>query len=372
MNAKTFLAISLAVLCVSTGATRRRGVWNGPSKPPAAPKLEDLPTFPIDTISTKDPETKIIIFSNDTWQYYRPALAAKWADLPVYTEHWDTDQVFAYKGTEISDLPPSIELKLFDTPDDYHCPVVGHIISPYGPRSRTRNHLGVDLPLKVGDPVYAAFEGKVRYAKYNTGGFGNLVIIRHPNGLETWYAHLSRHNVQVGDYVKAGQIIGYGGSTGRSYGPHLHFEARYHDQNFDPQFLFDFEDGVPRYQTFELDRSYFNIHSHASDQLEEDIDYEFTPGTLADGGDSSAVYNRIALAQQPEQAGPKSPAVGSVKSVGASKSAAAGQAQYYTVRSGDTLGGIAIKNHTTVSQLCKLNNITPTTTLKLGRKLKVR
>ena len=97
----------------------------------------------------------------------------------------------------------------------------------------------------------------------NTGGFGNLVIVRHPNGLETWHAHLSKLNVQVNEYVKTGQVIGFSGNTGRSRGPHLHFEMRYCDQTFDPEFIIDFPTGCLKYHTFALEKSFFNIHSRA-------------------------------------------------------------------------------------------------------------
>lgn len=106
-----------------------------------------------------------------------------------------------------------VDLNLVKDLSGFKAPVVGSVLSKYGPRGR-RNHNGVDIPLKIGEPIYAAFDGKIRYAKYNTGGFGNLVIVRHENGLETWHAHLSKLNVKVNDYVKCGQVIGFCGSTG--------------------------------------------------------------------------------------------------------------------------------------------------------------
>ena len=100
-------------------------------------------------------------------------------------------------------------------------------------------HMGIDLSLQIGAPIYAAFDGKVRYARFNTGGYGNLVVIRHCNGLETYYAHLDKISVQPNEMVSSGQLIGLGGTTGRSSGPHLHFEVRYHEFAFDPMLFID-------------------------------------------------------------------------------------------------------------------------------------
>ncbi len=329
-----------------------------------APKLEDLPRIPLDTIPTKDSLIKVIIYTNNTWSYYRPAVNAM--ELPsIYRNHWDTTQVFAYRSVELSDLPQVLELPLIQTLSDYHYPIKGRVFSKYGPRGR-RNHNGVDIPLKTGEPIYATFEGRIRYAKYNTGGFGNLVIVRHKNGLETWYAHLSKLNVKPNDLVKSGQVIGFGGSTGRSRGPHLHFEVRYSDQTFDPERLIDFESGSLRYQTFALERSYFNIHSRASDQLEEDDDTstDNMAALLADNTDESAsedILDKIAKAQQK----PATPSVSAASSTSG--------AIYHTIRKGDMLGSISRKYGVSIDQICKLNpGLTRTTVLQLGRRVRVK
>lgn len=324
------------------------------------PKLEDLPQRAIDTLDTRDPDTKIILYSNNTWGYYRPSMQALDV-LPVYREHWDTTQVFAYRSIELADLPPIVELRLINTLSEFHYPIMGRVFSKYGPRGR-RNHNGVDIPLRIGEPIYATFDGKVRYSKYNTGGFGNLVIVRHKNGLETWYAHLSKRNVHPDDYVKAGQIIGFGGSTGRSRGPHLHFEMRYSDQTFDPERIVDFESGQLRYQTFALEKSFFNIHSRASDQLEEDDEYEDNMRLLAasEPGDSTAtdilerlMGNKPASESRTSEINPSN-------------------AVYHTVRSGDMLGKLAIRYGVSIDQICRLNKITRTTTLRIGQRLRVK
>lgn len=316
-----------------------------------APKIEELPRRPMDTITTTDPETKVIIYSNNTWEFYRPDMS-RLSVFKTYKVNWDTTSVFSYRNVELRDIPEVINMKLVDSLSDFSAPIVGNVYSRYGPRGR-RNHNGVDIPLKVGEPILAAFDGKVRYAKYNTGGFGNLVIVRHPNGLETWNAHLSKLNVRSGDYVKHGQVIGYGGSTGRSRGPHLHFEVRYQDQTFDPEFIFDFQRGELRTREFALERRFFNIRSRASEILEEEDD-DLLPGS---GTDLLAATATASVATVRQVAKPKPPVTGTV---------------YHTVKSGDILGRIAIKYGVTVDQICRLNNMTRTTTLQLNRKLRIK
>ena len=355
------LVITLVCFTVSLTAQTRRRSTTAPGT--TAPKLEDLPKRPLDTIPTSDPETKIILFSNNTWSYYRPSLERLDA-LPVYTQHWDTTGVFAYRDIAYNDLPPVVELKLVDDLTQFKSPVTGKVLSKYGPRRR-RNHNGVDIPLRPGEPVYATFDGRVRYAKYNTGGYGNLVIVRHRNGLETWNAHLSKLNVKPNDYVKAGQVIGFSGNTGRSRGPHLHYEMRYQDQTFDPEFIVDFETGQLKYQTFALEKSFFNIHSRASEILEEEDEYDLPLLTSNDSGDSTSqdILDQIAEAQQKE----KKAAV-QQKPAGISSSGAI----YHTIKSGDMLGKLAIRYGVTIDQICRLNGITRNTVLRLGKKLRIK
>ena len=183
---------------------------------------------------------------------------------------------------------------------------------------------------------HRAFDGVVRTAlpANLTGGYGNALVIRHPNGLETYYGHLSRFIVKSGDIVKAGELIGYGGSTGRSTGPHLHFETRYMGQAFDPERIFDFESGTLRCEVFTLRKHYFNINSH----------YGMTDQ-----------QSRVASTKAPK-----------------SSSSGGGGAVYYKVKKGDTLGKIATRNGTTVKKICQLNGIKQNTVLKVGRRLRVK
>lgn len=321
------------------------------SSPLRGQRLEDLPRIAMDTLDTNVSTAKVVIYTNNTWEFFFPGLDSL-ISKNVYNTNWVTDQVFAYKGTSADDLPASMEFSLFDRPADYKCPVVGRVTSKYGIR-RGRNHNGIDIPLKLREPIYAAFPGRVRYSRYNGGGYGNLVIIRHDNGLETWYGHLSKSNVEVGDYVVAGSVIGFAGSTGRSSGVHLHFEVRYQDLTFDPERIFDFETGDIRYQNFVLEKSYFNIRSNASELL-EDADDDIALLATEDGEDitSEDILANIEKIQA-EEAKKLEPV-------------------YYTIKSGDTLSRIASRNGTTVSELCRLNGISRNSIIRTGKQLRVR
>lgn len=301
------------------------------------PALESLPTpltksptDPIDTLDTVNEHIKVILYADNTWQYYKTPEYQKVTG--VFDENW-TENVTNPYSVKQEDLPSSWSIWLVDSLDQYHCPFIGdiHPRGKFGPR-RGRRHQGIDLPLKTGDPIHATFTGKVRMSKY-FGGFGNVVIIRHENGLETLYAHLSKRNVEVGDWVNAGDVIGLGGSSGRSTGPHLHFETRYNGFAFDPQWLIDFKTGELRHRLFVLKKKYFNIYSNYEQDFEDEMK-----------------NHEEDEAEDAEKAAMK----------------------YYTIRSGDTLGRIAINNGTTVKELCRLNGITPTTTLRIGRRIRVR
>lgn len=300
---------------------------------PALEPLKSLitsPSDPIDTLDTANEHIKVVLHADQTWHYYKTPEFQQ--TTGVFDEHWNESATNPY-GIEQSELPNEWSIWLVDSLDQYHCPFQGSVYyrGKFGPR-RGRRHQGVDLPLKVGDPVYATFTGKVRVSKY-WGAFGNLVIIRHENGLETFYAHLSKRNVEVGDWVNAGDVIGLGGSTGRSTGPHLHYETRYKGFAFDPQWLIDFEKGILRHRLFVLKKKYFNIYSNYEQDFEDEI--------KNDEDDKKEDAEKAAM-------------------------------KYYVIKSGDTLGRIAINNGTTVNALCRLNGITPKTTLKIGRKIRVR
>lgn len=303
----------------------------------SVPSLRGVPGNVLDTIDTQTPGVQIILYEDKTWRYYRdPNVAVR---SEVFNEYWDNDAIDPYHQ-ELSQLPERISVWVADTLSQYCCPRQVKVYSKFGLRRR-RRHQGVDLPLQRGEPVGAAFSGKVRLSKYYKG-YGNLVIVRHENGLETFYAHLSERKVQPGEWVDAGDIIGLGGSTGRSTGPHLHFETRYRGFAFDPQWLIDFETGELRHRLFVLKKKHLSIASKYVPES-EDEEAEIHAADSADAAQK------------------------------AREEAEAAAAKYYKIRSGDTLGKIARRNGTTVSAICRLNpGLTSATTLKIGRSIRIR
>ncbi|MFM7769646.1 MAG: peptidoglycan DD-metalloendopeptidase family protein [Bacteroidota bacterium] len=153
----------------------------------------------------------------------------------AYKLHWSRTTVYAgWKESEKKNV--NKEVIVFDSLLTFQMPVSGKKTSEY-----SRLHTGWDLSLKMGENVYAAMEGRVRFAGETTGGYGNMVVVRHPNGVETWYAHLSEVKVTPGQKVRRGQVVGLGGSTGRSTGPHLHWEMRYKDVPLDLAKIIDYK-----------------------------------------------------------------------------------------------------------------------------------
>ncbi|MBP3474504.1 MAG: peptidoglycan DD-metalloendopeptidase family protein [Alistipes sp.] len=295
---------------------------------PTLESKEDI--LVVDTIPSSSEGLNIVLYNDNTWRYVRNRNIDV-LDETVYTQDWDTTKIQPY-NVELKDIPISMVIDLVDSLKSYHYPFKGRVTSKYGPRRR-RIHQGTDIDLETGDPVYATFDGRVRVTTYVRGGYGNLVILRHDNGLETYYGHLSEISVKPNEWVTAGQVIGKGGNTGRSTGSHLHFEMRYKGQTFDPERLIDFSTGTLRRETFLLKRTYFSPYSRFTQDFEEEIQ-------------SDEEDKRIA--------------------------AEAAAIKYHIVKRGDTLGRIAINNHTTVTKLCQLNGIKKTSVLRIGQRIRVR
>ena len=234
----------------------------------------------------------------------------------LYNAIWDTTRINPY-GLNLKEKKDSTFLTLFhDVQCDYAHPTCGEITSEFGFR-RTRYHYGIDINLETGDEVLAAFEGTVRVARFSPS-YGYYVIIRHLNGLETLYAHLSQINVSAGKYIQAGDRIGLGGNTGHSRGSHLHFEVRFLGQQINPRDVISFENYTCSTQELCISPANFD-------------------------------YLRKVEKHKAEVS----------------------KRKYHKIRKGDTLSKIARKNRTTVSKLCKLNRMSKKTKLRPGKRIRV-
>lgn len=179
--------------------------------------------------------------------------AAASIDKNIFSNFWESQAVNPY-GNAVT-IP---EHKNIDV-SEFHNPVKGPVSSHYGYRPRFgRFHYGVDISLHVGDTVRAAFSGKVRLTRFEGKGYGYYVVVRHDNGMETVYGHLSRFLVKPNQLVKAGEPIALGGNTGRSTGPHLHLETRYLGIAIDPEQIIDFSTGLPHSDIFAFNKK---VHS---------------------------------------------------------------------------------------------------------------
>lgn len=177
--------------------------------------------------------------------------------VPMWYDAFPQNRVNPMGRTRVDIMPDEININLIHDTSEFCFPVKKVKTSNYGWRWQ-RGHHGVDIGLKTGEPIHCAFGGVVRVAA-RMGGYGNCIVVRHPNGLETLYGHLSRIDVKPHQEVRAGQIIGLGGSTGNSTGPHLHFEVRFLYQPFDPEWILDFDTYRLRTRRLHLDKSYFGI-----------------------------------------------------------------------------------------------------------------
>ena len=190
-----------------------------------------------DTTSVDEREPLIIEIEEET----RPEGSDDFVSVATYYSIWDSNNIDPY-GIDAKEFDDVVDVELYNKDQGRFWSLPHNTskpTSPFGPRWG-RLHAGVDLDLETGDPVYSAFDGIVRVSGYNNGGYGKFMVVRHYNGLETLYGHLSQQNFETGTYVKAGDQIGLGGSTGRSTGSHLHFETRYEGNPFNPTYIYNF------------------------------------------------------------------------------------------------------------------------------------
>ena len=230
--------------------------------------------------------------------------------MPLYD--WITDDIHQ-KKFNFGSIKDTVVIVLNDSNDHYTPPVQGRITSEFGKR-RWRYHYGTDIDLNTGDNVRSAFSGRVRISKYSKT-YGHVVVVRHNNGLETLYAHLSKRKVKVDSVLTSGTVIGLGGNTGRSYGSHLHFEVRYFDEALDPRDLISFEGNHTHSDTLAISQCNFMYREELK------------------------IMNAIV---------------------------------WHRVRSGNTLGHIARKYGTSISKICRLNGISRNSILRIGQRLRVR
>lgn len=284
----------------------------------------------VDTLPTADKNLSIVLFNDNSWRYIRTAEIKP--DSTVYTSYWDMEKISPYREVALSSIPNATPIQLVDSLRAYRFPIKGRITSRYGLRRKV-NHNGIDIAVKVGDTICSTFNGVVRFSKATDTGYGTLVIVRHDNGLETYHGHLSKRLVEAGDRVVAGQPIALGGNSGRSTGPHLHFECRYMGQSFDPERIINFNTGDLRREELLLKRAYFSIYS----KYEQDWNGE----------------KLLAEADKKENE-------------------LSAERRYYKVRSGDYLGLIAKRNYTTVAAICRLNGISANAVLPVGKVLRVK
>ena len=270
------------------------------------------------SVSANDKDKKIPpLLVNDTLSVYQELLIDDSDDLmenhpagDIYNNIWTSTKLNPYK-MPVDSLPDSVRIHL----SQFVVPVTGYITSKFGSR-RYRYHYGTDIKLQTGDTIVSSFSGKVRITDYDRRGYGNYVVIRHDNGLETVYAHLSKVLVHNDQSVAAGEIIGLGGNTGRSTGAHLHYEIRFLGNAMNPEKIIDFEKGMPFMHEYLITKN------------------------------ESFYYQK------------------EVKAMAAAK--------YYKIRSGDNLSRIAARNGTSVRSICRLNGISPNKVLRIGQRIRVR
>lgn len=266
-----------------------------------------------------------------------------YADFDVRNTH--------YKG---SALPENYRIDL----RNYCMPTPSRVItSQFGPRWG-RQHRGLDIKVYIGDTIRAAWTGKVRIVKYEAKGYGNYVVIRHANGLETYYAHLSKHLVRENQTVRAGEPIGLGGNTGRSTGSHLHFETRLCGVALNPALFFDFRNQ-------DVTGDYYSFRRST-------MEHESAIATAVRGKKVSRYTKEEVYGDKSEQSAPLTSRIEPVVAVATpaptqeSKPRSRGF-NYHKVQPGETIYSIAKKYNMSVEEFQRMNSLGNSTRVRVGQ-----
>lgn len=286
-------------------------------------------------------------------------------DIPcatLYQNTWFSERVKTQK-VSLKDMPDELSLRLtaIKGHEKFCFPYKGIKTSGYGWRWG-RPHTGIDIALNTGDKIYAAFDGVVRVAKFN-GGYGNMVLIRHYNNLETLYGHMSKILVKPGQIVKAGDVIGLGGSTGRSTGPHLHFECRLLYACFDPEWIIDMKTYSLKTKFVRIDKSYFGIPaSQSAADKKNNVSKLTKVHKLLDGTKylSKKELNKM-IAESERQSNMPAKINNDDKSTW----------RYYHVKSEDSLESISEKFNITIDDLITINDLKKRP-MKVGDRIRIR
>ncbi|OFY96988.1 MAG: hypothetical protein A3K10_03395, partial [Bacteroidetes bacterium RIFCSPLOWO2_12_FULL_31_6] len=277
---------------------------------PRTDSLETIDSTSYDKTTIKDEKGNEVLFVS-RFDLFIESINNAIPDTALFYD-WITDDIHRRKF-DFSKVQDSIVLLLNKVNDFYTHPFNGKITSEFGSR-KSRYHYGTDIKLETGDTVRCAFNGKVRISTYSKT-YGNVVVVRHDNGLETIYGHLSKRLVDVDSTISSGTVLGLGGNTGRSYGSHLHFEIRYFDEALDPRDVVAFENFSLLHDTLFISQCNFVYR----DEIKE-------------------------LTKM----------------------------QYHKVSRGNTLGHIAQKYGTSITAICKMNGISRNKLLQIGENLRVR
>jgi len=299
-------ALTVALFCLQTlHATDNNPLFKKKSTIKSQPKITLL-------IPVKLPESAMVVMPPTLFSQQDIPMILIESDYPMHHfgglpeeyDIWDESLINPY-GVRLAEMTDTIKIDM----RGYYPPVQKYITSNFGFR-RGQFHYGIDLKVHKGDTVFCAFDGQVRLVNYQRRGYGNYMVVRHNNGLETLYAHLEKTFVPTGDVVKAGEALGLGGNTGRSTGYHLHFETRYLGNVIDPNDLYDFTEYCVKSDIFWL---------------------------------SSANFEYVKEVEK---------------------------VRFWTVRQGDTLGRISSRTGISISRLCTLNNIKSTSILRIGQRIR--